>query len=131
MASPQLVIDASALLAALNGEPGGSAVVQRLGQAAMSTVNWSEVVQKALSHGVTANPQDLRTDVEALGVEFVPFSSSQAEQAAALWPTTRHAGLSLGDRACLALAVELGVPAVTTDKAWDGVALPIAVEVVR
>ena len=131
MAQPQAVIDASALLAVLNNEPGGSAVVPLLGGAAMSTVNWSEVAQKALHHGVTTRPNDLRSDIEALGVEFHAFSSSQAEAAAVLWASTRRAGLSLGDRACLALAIELGVTAVTADTMWDGLSLPVAVRVIR
>jgi PIN domain nuclease of toxin-antitoxin system len=125
------VVDASALLAVLNGEPGGSAIVQLLASAAMSTVNWSEVVQKALQHGVTTSPADLRADVQALGVEFHPFTPPHAEVAAALWSSTRQAGLSLGDRACLALAIELGVTAVTTDAAWKRLSLPIAVRFVR
>lgn len=131
MGHPQAVIDASALLAVLNGEPGASAVVPLLAGAAMSTVNWSEVVQKALHHGVTISPVDLRNDVEALGVEFHGFSSSHAETAAALWGSTRRFGLSLGDRACLALAIELDVTAVTADTMWDRLSLPVPVQVVR
>lgn len=131
MTPPQAVIDASALLALLNGEPGGPAVTQLLAGAAMSAVNWSEVVQKALHHGVSASPEELRSDVEALGVEFHPFNPSRAEAAAVLWASTRHVGLSLGDRACLALAIELGVAAVTADTMWDRLQLPIAVRVVR
>jgi len=125
------VIDASALLAVLNGEPGGDVVAPLLADAAMSTVNWSEVVQKAMAHGVRTTPQDLRTDVEALGVELLPFTPSQAESAAALWSSTRHIGLSLGDRACLAVAVELGATVVTADRAWAGLTVPIRVRVVR
>jgi PIN domain nuclease of toxin-antitoxin system len=125
------VVDASALLAVLNREPGGSAVVQLLASAAMSAVNWSEVARKALQHGVTTSPDDLRADVQALGVELHPFTSPHAEVAAALWNSNRQAGLSLGDRACLALAIELGVTAVTTDAAWKRLSLPIAVRFVR
>ena len=131
MAQPRAVIDASALLAVLNDESGGAAVVPLLASAAMSAVNWSEVAQKALHHGVTTSPRDLRSDIEALGVEFHAFSSAHAEAAAVLWASTRRAGLSLGDRACLALAIELGVTAVTADTVWDGLSLPIAVRVVR
>lgn len=131
MSPPQAVLDASALLALLNGEPGGAAVGQLLAGAAMSTVNWSEVVQKALHHGVTTRPGNLRSDIEALGVELHPFNPSQAEAAAALWDSTRHIGLSLGDRACLALAIELRATAVTADMMWERLSLPITVHVVR
>jgi ribonuclease VapC len=102
-----------------------------MADAAMSAVNWAEVVQKALAHGVSASPADLRTDVEALGVDVRPFTASQAEIAASLWSSTKHLGLSLGDRACLALATEIGATAVTADAAWARLALSIPVQVVR
>jgi PIN domain nuclease of toxin-antitoxin system len=125
------VLDASALLALLNGEAGGSAVTALLAGAAMSAVNWSEVVQKALQHGVTGNPEDLRRDVEALGVELHPFTAAHAETAASLVGSTRRAALSLGDRACIALAMELGATAVTADRTWQRLSLPVTVRVVR
>jgi ribonuclease VapC len=125
------VLDASALLAALNGEPGGAAVVPLMADAVISAVNWSEVVQKAVAHGVSADPADLRRDVEALGLNVRPFTASQADIAASLWSSTRHLGLSLGDRACLALATEIGATAVTADVAWARLALSITVRVVR
>ena len=125
------VIDASALLAVLNGEQGGDTVAPLLADAAMSTVNWAEVIQKAMAHGVASTAQDLRTDVEALGLELLPFTAAHAEAAAALWSSTRHAGLSLGDRACLAVAVELGATAVTADRAWVGLTIRVVVRVVR
>lgn len=123
------VLDASALLAMLHGEPGGEAVQDLLGSATMSTINWSEVVQKALDRQV--NVEGLRQDIEAMGLEIIPFSADQAEQAAHLRALTRQAGLSLGDRACLALAAELGLPAVTTDRAWSGLPVEVEVRVVR
>jgi PIN domain nuclease of toxin-antitoxin system len=125
------VIDASALLAVLNGESGDRVVAPLLEHAVMSTVSWSEVVQKALAHRVTATPEDLRADVEALGVDLRPFTTSQAEAAAGLWSQTRHIGLSLGDRACLAIAAELGAPAVTADRVWAQLTVPVEVRVVR
>ena len=130
-ASRRSVLDASALLAVLNGEPGGEMVTPLLADAAMSAVNWSEVVQKALAHDVVATPEDLRADVAALGVDLRPFTTSHAEAAAALWSQTRHIGLSLGDRACLALAAELGATALTADQAWAKLTVPIEVRVVR
>lgn len=110
------VLDASAVLAMLQEEPGGEVVQDLLGNAVISSVNWSEVIQKALDRQVEVN--GLRQDLEALGLQVVPFTAPQAERTAFLRTTTKHLGLSLGDRACLALAAELGLPAVTVDKIW-------------
>ena len=115
------VLDASAVLAMLQEEPGGEAVQDLLGSAVISSVNWSEVIQKALDRQVEVN--GLRQDLEALGLQVVSFTAPQAERTAFLRATTKHLGLSLGDRACLALAAELGLPAVTVDKIWKD--LPI------
>jgi ribonuclease VapC len=129
--APSSVIDSSALLALLNNEPGGNVVAPLLADAAMSAVNWSEVVQKALVHGVAATPESLRADVESLGLELRPFTTSQAEAAAKLWSSTRHVGLALGDRACLSLALELGATVITADRAWAQLRLAAPVHVVR
>ncbi len=123
------VLDASALLAVLNLEAGADQVVPLLDRAAMSAVNWSETVQKTAARGVAT--QGLRSEVEALGVTIVPFDSRQAEEAATLWPRTASAGLSLGDRACLALAQRETVPAVTADRAWSTVSLDVNEYVIR
>lgn len=123
------VLDASALLAMLHGEPGGEAVQGFVHTAVMSSVNWSEVVQKSLERQVEVN--GLRQDLEALGLRIVPFSVTQAEHAALLRARTRHLGLSLGDRACLALAAELRLPAVTADRTWGDLALEVEIRVTR
>lgn len=115
-ASMGCVLDASAMLALLHSEPGGEAVEDVLDRAAMSAVNWSEICQRWLAHDVDV--VDLRADIEALGVQIVPFTADDAEQTAALWVSTRRLGLSLGDRACLGLARRLELPAVTADRAW-------------
>jgi PIN domain nuclease of toxin-antitoxin system len=100
-----------------------------LADAAMSAVNWAEVLQKALSRGVAIG--DLRREIETLGVEVIPFDADQAEEAARLWESTRGIGLSLGDRACLSLARSRSQPAVTADRAWASVPLGIPVRVIR
>jgi ribonuclease VapC len=123
------VLDASALLAVLNQEAGAGAVAPLLDGAAISAVNWSETVQKALARGVSI--AGLRLEVEALGVTIVPFGAGEAEEVAELLPQTTHAGLSLGDRACLALARREAVPAVTTDRAWTSVSIGVEVRVIR
>lgn len=119
------VLDASALLAWLHDEPGAQAVEPLLEGARISAVNWSEVMQKALQRDVDTT--GLQEDLSALGVRIVPFSTAHAEDAALLWRATRPSGLSLADRACLALACALGTTVLTADRAW--VALDIGVEV--
>jgi ribonuclease VapC len=124
-----VVLDASALLVVLHGEPGAAVVEPLLDGAQVSAVNWSEVVQKAAARGVDV--AGLREDIEALGVGVAGFDADAAEATAALWAVTRDAGLSLGDRACLALAGALGVSAVTADTAWVDVHVGVAVQLVR
>ena len=127
--APEHVLDASVLLAMLHAEPGGDIVQGLLQTAVMSTVNWSEVVQKALDRQVEV--QGLRQDLEGLGLRILPFTADQAERTASLRAETRHLGLSLGDRACLALAAELDLPAVTADRAWKDLAIGIEIQVAR
>jgi PIN domain nuclease of toxin-antitoxin system len=123
------VLDSSALLALLQGEPGGEKVEECLETAAISSVNWSEVVQKALDWQTEI--EGLRQELEALGLEVLPFTAAHAETTAHLRASTRQAGLSLGDRACLALASTLDLPALTTDRIWPDLGLPIAIRVLR
>jgi len=124
------VLDASALLAVLQREAGADRVLPVLEGALMSSVNWSEVVQKAAARGVAVGPR-MRRDVEAIGVTIVPFQPDDAESAARVWESAPRAGLSLGDRACLALARDRGAVALTTDRAWAALALDVDVVVVR
>lgn len=113
----------------LHGEPGGVAVQGVVQTAVMSSVNWSEVAQKSLERQVEVN--GLRQDLEALGLKIVPFSVNQAERTALLRTQTRHLGLSLGDRACLALASELRLPALTTDRTWGNLAIEVEIRITR
>lgn len=123
------VLDASALLAMLQDEPGGDIVQELLETAAISSVNWSEVIQKALDRQMEID--GLRHDLEALGLQILPFTAVLAETTAQLRSATRQAGLSLGDRACLALAAVLGLPAITADRVWPDLGLPLKIRVVR
>jgi ribonuclease VapC len=123
------VVDASALLAMLHAEPGAEIVEEAVAESAISTVNWSEVYQRSLARGVDV--AGLRSDVEALGLEIVLFTVDDAEQAAELWPPTRHLGLSLGDRACLALARRLGLPTLTADRSWLDLTLGVQIVAIR
>lgn len=125
----EVVLDTSALLAYLHNEPGADLVEPHLEGAMVSTVNWAEVAQKALERGVAV--ERLRADIEALGLSLVPFGVVDAEAAARLWAETRYRGLSLGDRACLALGVVRGLSVLTADRAWRELDLGIPIQVVR
>jgi len=126
---PEAVLDASALIALLRDEPGAEAVERLLGRAVISTVNWAEVLQRFRAHDV--GTADKRESVEALGVGIEGFSPADAEAAAELWQPTRRAGLSLADRACLALARRLGLPAHTADRDWRKIDVGVEVVLIR
>ena len=125
-----VVLDASALLAYLQGEPGTDLVGAVLGQAVISTVNWAEVVQKA---GAAADEVEaLRADIQLLGLAILPFSTVQAEIAGRLRQSTAALGLSLGDRACLALGIDTRSTVYTADRVWRQIALDdVEVEAIR
>jgi PIN domain nuclease of toxin-antitoxin system len=123
------VLDASALLAVLHGEKGGDVVEELLDGAVMSAVNWSEVLQKAASRGVATD--GLGEDMAALGMLIIDFDREAAEATARLWPLVRAAGLSMADRACLALAGAIGVAAVTADTTWADIDIGVPVRVIR
>jgi ribonuclease VapC len=110
------VLDSSAVLAVLLAEPGADKVQSALPGALLSTVNFAEIITKLCERGM---PQDLaRTAIETIGVEVVDFSVEHACITGDLRNSTRSAGLSLGDRACLALAQHRNLPAMTADTAW-------------
>jgi ribonuclease VapC len=123
------VLDASALLAYLQDEPGSDAVAAVLAESVLSSVNWAEVVQKAVAAGVAVD--GMREDLEALGLSIAAFSAQEAEMAGRLWLQTRQAGLSLGDRACLSLGRRLNVPVLTCDRVWQSLNLELEIQVVR
>lgn len=125
----KVVLDASALLAYLQEEPGSQVVDEILHDASISAVNWSEVMQKSLAAGVTTN--GLREDLEALGLVIRPFDANHADIAARLWQDTDKFALSLADRACLGLAMIENLPVFTTDKAWEKAKLPLKIKVIR
>ena len=110
------VLDASAILAFLNGEPGGEVVDGYLGGAAASAVNVAEVGARLSDLG--ASLAEVRRAIALMAVEIIPFDAEQAYAAAGIRSATRRRGLSLGDRACLQLAARRGLPAVTADQAW-------------
>lgn len=125
------VVDASAAMAFLWQEPGGEIVAQRLAESrcVMCAVNLAEVISKAVERGLPENKAaELCT---MLDVEIVPLDSELALETGRLRRTTRAAGLSLGDRACLAVARHLGATALTADRPWLSLDLGIAVDCIR
>lgn len=125
----RIVLDASAILVLLNDEPGAAAVAQALEDAAVSAVNLSEVVAKLLESGMPL--EEAEEALGGLGLNVRAFDEGAAWAAGALRAGTRKAGLSLGDRACLALARELGVPTLTADGAWAKVSAGVEVGLLR
>lgn len=112
------ILDASAVLAVLNGEPGQKKVIPLLTESAISSVNLTEVAAKLLEAGMDEASARLAVSVLGIG-EIIDFTADLAWEAARLRPLTKQYGLSLGDRACLALAIKLKIPAVTADKEWS------------
>ena len=110
------VLDSSAVLALLLAEPGADKVLSALPGALLSTVNFAEIVSKLCERGMPA--EQARTAIESIGVEVIDFDLDQACLTGDLRNRTRSAGLSLGDRACLALASSRKLPAITADTAW-------------
>ena len=96
---------------------------------AISTVNWIEVVQRSLERGV--NISELREQVDRFEVTIVSLDVATAEDAARLREPTRHLGLSLGDRACLALARATNATVVTADRAWTRLDVGVRIDVTR
>jgi PIN domain nuclease of toxin-antitoxin system len=123
------VIDASALLALLNDEPGAAVVRRAIGRSAISAVNLAEVIGKIELAGMPHG--DAVAYVGGLRLDVVPFDRDLAYRAGRLRPATRAAGLGLGDCACLALAEKRRATALTADRAWSGLDLGIKVRPIR
>ena len=126
---PEALIDASALLALLNAEPGADVVAEAIPGGVISAVNLSEVVTKLCDAGMPEKA--VRQALQPLGLEIVPFDEEQAYQAGLLRAAAQDMGISLGDRACLNLAKMLGVEALTADRAWAGLSVGATIKVIR
>jgi len=129
MADP--VLDASAVLALIFGEQGAAEVAAVLPGACFGLVNLAEVISKLCEHGMPAEIG--HNAVRSLGVRLMPFTEEQAQLTGALRQATRTAGLSLGDRACLALGRVTGGLILTADSAWPQIsqASGVRVRVIR
>jgi PIN domain nuclease of toxin-antitoxin system len=126
----KIVLDASALLALLNQEEGARKLTpELLRDATVSTVNLAEVQTKLVREG--GDPDEAWELALAPVSEAQPFSSDHAKIAGTLVKETQPLGLSLGDRACLALAIALQAPVYTTDRVWKNLKLGIRIHVMR
>jgi PIN domain nuclease of toxin-antitoxin system len=126
----RFVLDASAVLALLNDEPGRDDVVEALkGDAVLSTVNAAEVVGKLMERGKSRDEASLL--LQLIAVEIADFTLALAERTGELRVETRSRGLSLGDHACLALAEREGGPALTCDRNWAGAVAGIEIRCIR
>ena len=132
---PTSVLDASALLAVVRDEPGATIVTEAIADgAAVSVFNWTEVLSV-----VAAGGDDPRRVPERLGmyetcgasIRIEPPSANECIAIARLRPITKPQGLSLADRACLALASRLGAPALTADRSWTDAEVEADVQLIR
>jgi PIN domain nuclease of toxin-antitoxin system len=126
----RIVLDASALLAVLYGEADAEKLTpQLLSHAVTSTVNLAEVQAKLVQRGL--NPGDAWEAALSPVREGVDFSAEQARITGSLVAQTKAIGLSLGDRACLALGILLKSPIYTADKSWKSLKLGVPIHVIR
>jgi ribonuclease VapC len=123
------VLDAYAVLAHIRGERGSDSVEQVAADACMSAVNLAEVISKLMERDLTADQVD--AIVYRYGFDIVSFDEGLARLACSLRPATRSLGLSLGDRACIALAQREGLPVMTADRTWAKLAVGVEVKVIR
>jgi ribonuclease VapC len=125
----RVVLDSSALLAYLNDEPGAAAVKASLAGALICSVNACEIATKLFAKKRAL--EEVRFVLQSSGAEVVDFDFGLAIDAGHLTEMTRGRGLSLGDRACLALAAREKLPALTADRAWKGVDIGVPIQFIR
>lgn len=122
------ILDVSAVLAVLQNEKGKEKVEQILDESAISRVNITEILTKLVERGATIS--EAKKTVDELKLKIIEFDENQSLKVAELRPLTKHLGLSLGDRCCLALAITENLTAVTADKNWASVNV-CKIEVIR
>jgi ribonuclease VapC len=123
------VLDSSALLAVIQSEPGSDIVIPLLLDSIISVVNAAEVQAKLVRCG---EDPDIAWELATDGIgQIVPFDAVQAKLCGSLITRTKVAGLSAGDRACLALAITLGLPVYTADRAWSRVNVGCDIRLIR
>jgi ribonuclease VapC len=126
----KVVLDASAILALLNGEPGAEKITpELLSRATTSAVNLAEVQTILVREG--GDPDESWALVIDPISDVEPFTAEHARIAGTLIQKTRPLGLSLGDRACLALAIALDAPVYTTNQLWRKLKLGVPIHILR
>jgi ribonuclease VapC len=125
----EYVLDSSAILASLHGEPGGEVARAAMPGSLVSAVNYAEVITKLIEKG--ANPSEAEGIAGRLPCVLVEIDRDRAARAGLLHAATRRTGVSLGDRFCLALGQELGLPVLTGDRRWKTLGLDVEVTLIR
>jgi ribonuclease VapC len=124
-----IALDASALLAFMFRESGHEQVAEVIEESCPSTVNLAEVLGRFVRDG--HNSAAVLTRLQSMAIELVPLSVSHAALIAEMVPKTQALGLSLGDRACLALAAAREIPALTADQSWVKADIGVDIQVIR
>lgn len=125
----RVTLDASALLAYLQQEPGADVVRPYIADAAICTVNLSEAVSVLVRKG---HPfAAVKADIEILDLTILGFDEELALETGALIVKTKEHGLSFGDRACLAVAAREGIPTLTAERSWADLKLGIDIQLIR
>jgi ribonuclease VapC len=124
-----IVFDSSVILAHLNSEPGSDRASVFFGEAVMSAVNFAEVVAKLVERGASLGT--VRAALSRYGLQIAAYDEELAVLTGALRAKTKAFGLSLGDRACLALASQAGLPVLTADRMWKDLNLSIEIRLMR
>lgn len=124
-----MILDASALLAFLQGEKGADVVQAVMSHALISSVNWAEVIQKMSVFDESV--AEIRPDLEVMGLKVIPFTVEQADICASLWQMSKPYGLSFADRACIATGIQRKTDVLTADRVWQSLVLPVEIKTIR
>ncbi len=124
------VLDASALMALINQEPGAEVVARKLSHSCISVVNFAEVLTKMLEYGIEI--EKAKRALDNFNLCLIPFDDEQIEGTSLLRIATKQYGLSLADRVCLNLGKILNLPILTADQIWGKLPDPhLKIELIR
>lgn len=129
MSKEKWVLDASAVLAAIQDEQGGEYVKKHIDRCVISSVNWSEVLQKLNSSG--SDVDKIVAYLNALGLRVVDFTEDDGWISASLWTSCKSLGLSLADRACLATGLRLKTKIITANRVWEKLKINSTIHLIR
>ena len=129
MSKEKWVVDASAVLAAIQDEQGGEYVKKHIDRCVISSVNWSEVLQKLSSSG--SEVDKIEVYLNALGLSIVDFTEDDGRVSASLWSSCKSLGLSLADRACLATGLRFKTKIITADRVWKKLEINSQIHLIR